>query len=415
MSPRRYGSAPAALAPDSSLSPDPERFGLFLVGARGAISTTVLHGLEALRAGTPPVGLVTETGIFAGERLADPARFRCAGWDVAGDVHRAASDLARIGVLPPDLVHLAAALRDRFEMDLAPGVPEPEDEDLADPRSVERLRLPPARMVDVLRQDLREWLSTPRTKRGVVVYLASAERARPLPAGWENAAANPLDLLEVAPSTISRSLLYGAAAIAEGVPFINFTSAPGAAAPALAGWAKRSGVPVLGNDGKTGETLLKTALAPMFRDRNLNVMSWEGYNMLGNRDGAALTDPIRAIGKVANKDAVLHEILPNPRLHTGVRIDFVPSLHDWKTAMDYVHFEGFLGTRMSLQFTWHGSDSALAAPLVIDLARIAMLAQDRGEAGAFAPAAAFFKNPLGTREQDFHRQMDLLRRWIVGG
>jgi myo-inositol-1-phosphate synthase len=97
-----------------------------------------------------------------------------------------------------------------------------------------------------------------------------------------------------------------------------------------------------------------------------------------------------------------------------VRIDFVPSLHDWKTAMDYVHFEGFLGARMSLQFTWHGSDSALAAPLVIDLARIAMLAQDRGEAGPFAPAAAFFKNPLGTREQDFHRQMTLLREWIRG-
>ena len=400
---------------DSVLSPDPEKFGLFLVGARGAIATTILHGLEAMRAGTPPIGLVTETGMFANVRLADPARFRCSGWDVAGDVHRAASDLARTGVLPHDLVELAAALRDRFEMDLAPGVPEPEDEDLVDPQSAERLKLPPARMVDALRHDLREWLQEPRMRRGVVVYLASAERSRPLPPGWDNPEANPLDLLEVAPETISRSLLYGAAAIAEGLPYINFTSAPGASAAAMSGWAKRVGVPVFGNDGKTGETLLKTALAPMFRDRHLNVMSWEGYNMLGNRDGAALTDPIRALGKVANKDAVLHEILPNPRLHTGVRIDFVPSLHDWKTAMDYVHFEGFLGTRMSLQFTWHGSDSALAAPLVIDLARIAMLAQDRGEAGAFAPAAAFFKNPLGTREQDFHRQMAMLHSWILGG
>lgn len=414
MSARRGLPAPDALEPDSALSPDPEKFGLFLVGARGAISTTILHGLEALRAGTPPIGLVTETGIFAGERLADPARFRCSGWDVAGDVHRAASDLARIGVLPHDLVDLAAALRDRFELDLAPGVPEPEDADLVDPKAAERLKLPPARMVDALRQDLRDWLKEPRMRRGVVVYLASAERGRALPPGWDNPEAEPLDLLEVAPENLSRSLLYAAAAIAEGVPFVNFTSAPGAACAAMSSWAKRAGVPVLGNDGKTGETLLKTALAPMFRDRNLNVMSWEGYNMLGNRDGAALTDPIRALGKVANKDAVLHEILPNPRLHTGVRIDFVPSLHDWKTAMDYVHFEGFLGTRMSLQFTWHGSDSALAAPLVIDLARIAMLAQDRGEAGAFAPAAAFFKNPLGTREQDFHRQMMMLRDWVAG-
>ncbi len=396
------------------MSPDPEKFGLFLVGARGAIATTILHGLEALRSGTPPIGLVTETDVFRGERLADPARFRCLGWDVAGNAHRSAEDMSRTGVLPRDLVELAAALRDRFEMDIAPGIPEPEDEDLVDRAAAERLALPPARQVDELRADLRQWLKEPRMRRGVVVYLASAERARQLPLGWDQESAEPLELLEIAPSTISRSLLYGTAAVAEGLPFINFTSAPGAAVPALAGYARRRGVPVFGNDGKTGETLLKTALAPMFRDRHLNVMSWEGYNMLGNRDGAALTDPLRALGKVANKDAVLHEILPNPRLHTGVRIDFVPSLHDWKTAMDYVHFEGFLGARMSLQFTWHGSDSALAAPLVIDLARIAMLAQDRGERGPFAPAAAFFKNPLGTREQDFHRQMVLLRSWAQG-
>lgn len=396
------------------MSPDPEKIGVFLVGARGAISTTVLHGLEALRSGTPPIGLVTETEVFEGVRLAEPARFQCSGWDVTGSAHRSAEEMARIGVLPRDLVDLAAGMRDRFEMSLAPGVPEPEDEALVDRRAAERLVGGPARQVEALRGDLRAWLKQPRMPRGVVVYLASAERARRPPPGWDDPEADPLELLQAAPADLSRSLIYGAAAVAEGLPFVNFTASPGAAAPALAGYARRCGVPVLGNDGKTGETLLKTALAPMFRDRNLNVMSWEGYNMLGNRDGAALSDPLRAAGKMANKDAALHQILPNPRLHTGVRIDFVPSLHDWKTAMDYVHFEGFLGARMSLQFTWHGSDSALAAPLVIDLVRIALLAQERGEGGPLAAAAAFFKNPLGCAEHDFHRQMAALRAWARG-
>lgn len=396
------------------MSPDPEKVGLYLVGARGAIATTVLHGLEALRSGMPPIGLVTATEVFQGVKLLDPASFRCAGWDVVGNAHRSAEEMARTGVLPRDLMDLAGGMRDRFEMDLAPGVPEPEDEDLVDRRSADRIKVPVARQVEGLRADLRQWMSQPRTRRGVVVYLASAERLRRLPPGWDDENADPLDLLEIAPQDLSRSILYGIAAVAEGLPYVNFTASPGPAVPALAGYAKRSGVPVLGNDGKTGETLLKTALAPMFRDRSLNVLSWEGYNMLGNKDGAALSDPQRAAGKMANKDAALHQILPNPRLHTGVRIDFVPSLHDWKTAMDYVHFEGFLGARMSLQFTWHGSDSALAAPLVIDLARIALLAQERGEGGQIGAAAAFFKNPLGFGDHDFHRQMSALRRWAQG-
>ena len=396
------------------MSPDPDKAGLFFVGARGAIATTVLHGLEALRSGMPPVGLVTETDVFKGVRLPDPACFRCAGWDIVGNANRSAEEMARTGVLPRDLVDLAGGMRDRFEMDLAPGVPEPEDAELVDRRSADLLQAPVARLVEGLRANLRQWMSQPRTRRGVVVYLASAERLRRLPPGWDDADADPLDLLELAPADLSRSLMHATAAVAEGLPFINFTSAPGTEVPALAGFAKRRGVPVLGNDGKTGETLLKSALAPMFRDRSLNVMSWEGYNMLGNKDGAALSDPQRAAGKMANKDAALHQILPNPRLHTGVRIDFVPSLHDWKTAMDYVHFEGFLGARMSLQFTWHGSDSALAAPLVIDLARIALLAQERGEGGPIGAAAAFFKNPVGFGDHDFHRQMSALRRWAQG-
>ncbi|MDA0667639.1 MAG: inositol-3-phosphate synthase [Planctomycetota bacterium] len=398
------------------MNPDPEKTGLFLVGVRGAVGTTVLHGIEAIRSGMPAVGMVTGGKEFASVPLADVERFWVTGWDVAGDAHHSAEDLVRTGVLPEDLVELSAGLRDRLEMSIAPGVPEPEDERLVNRASADRLQLTAGEMVDAIRGDIRGWMQMDRTRKAVVVYLASAERERDLPEQWNNPEADVLKLLKNAPLDISRSILYAIAAIAEGVPFVNFTPAPGAGIPVVAAYARKQGVPVLGNDGKTGETLMKTALAPMFRDRRFNVMAWEGYNMLGNKDGAALVDPKRAASKLANKDKVLGGILhESPGLHSGVRIDFVPSLHDWKTAMDFVHFEGFLGAKMQLQFTWQGSDSALAAPLILDLARIALLAQARGQGGVVHAAAAFFKNPLEFEEHDFHRQMDLLRKWMHSG
>ena len=398
------------------MNPDPEKTGLFLVGVRGAIGTTVLHGIEALRSGMPTVGMVTAGPEFADVPFADYERFWVTGWDVAGDAHRSAEDLVRTGVLPADLVELSAGLRDRLEMSIAPGVPEPEDERLVSRASADRLQLSAKEMVEALRGDIREWMTSDRTNRGAVVYLASAERERQVPEPWLDPQADAMQLLEDAPFDLSRSILYALAAISEGIPFINFTPAPGAAVPAVAAYARAKRVPVLGNDGKTGETLLKTTLAPMFRDRRFNVMAWEGYNMLGNKDGAALEDPRRSESKLSNKDAVLGEILKESKyLHSGVTIDFVPSLHDWKTAMDYIHFEGFLGTKMSLQFTWHGSDSALAAPLVLDLVRLALLAQSRGQGGVLHAAAAFFKNPLEFEEHDFHRQMDVLRAWVRDG
>ncbi len=395
------------------MSPDPQKIGLFLVGARGSIATTVMHGLEGLRSGMSPLGLLTELPEFDGLPWPSLASFRIAGWDIAGDVHQTAAGLARTGVLPHDIVDLCSSTRERYALSIAPGLPDPRDAEMADSASRKRLDLPTSEAVQALREDIQEWMRAESCHHAVVVYLATAERDDPIPEAWQDFDRDPLSLLADAPATLSRSMLYATAAIAEGLPFINFTPAPGAAAPALAGFAARQGVPVLGNDGKTGETLVKTVLAPLFRDRALNVMAWEGYNMLGNRDGAALEDPERKSAKLRNKDVALGNILGPGSRHTGVSIDFVPSLHDWKTAWDFIHFEGFLGAQMTMEFTWRGSDSALAAPVVLDLARIALLAKQRGEGGAFAPAAAFFKAPLETQVHDFHRQMDVLRRWLA--
>ena len=147
-----------------------------------------------------------------------------------------------------------------------------------------------------------------------------------------------------------------------------------------------------------------------FHARALKVLSWQGYNMLGNRDGEILKQEGHKAAKLTNKDEALRSILEQDvpagerDLHSHVAIDFVPSLGDWKTAWDFVHFEGFLGTRMSLQFTWAGSDSALAAPLVLDLARLTELAMRRGEVGVLPQTACFFKAPMSGGTHDFHVQ-----------
>jgi myo-inositol-1-phosphate synthase len=152
----------------------------------------------------------------------------------------------------------------------------------------------------------------------------------------------------------------------------------------------------------------------MFVARRLRVMAWEGYNMLGNRDGLVLEDPASLGAKVKDKDGALRRILRDPETHTRVRIDYVPSLDDWKTAFDFIHFRGFLGARMALSFTWQGCDSALAAPLVLDLARLAAHALRRGEKGTLPYLAPFFKSPLDVEEQDFGRQQEGLLRYVRG-
>ncbi len=203
-------------------------------------------------------------------------------------------------------------------------------------------------------------------------------------------------------------MLYAVAAIEEGAAYVNFTSCTGSSLPALDELARRRGVPHMGRDGKTGETLVKTALAPMFAARNLRVLSWEGHNLLGNRDGRVLDLPEHNRAKVADKEKAVREILQDPETHSRVRIDFVPSLGDWKTAWDLIHFEGFFGARMKMQFLWEGCDSLLAAPLVLDLVRLAEFARRRGESGAMTHLASFFKSPYGFTEQNFHVQIEAL-------
>jgi myo-inositol-1-phosphate synthase len=384
----------------------PSRLGLWLVGARGSISTCVAYGLAGLRAGLlEPVGIATEREPFRRLGLAAFEDIVLGGHEItAGSLSQSAGELVRHGILGGELVAAVSAEAAALDARIRPGVLDVADVGRAelDPRAASLGGVSPRERTHRLSEDLRAFRDEHGLARVVVVYLASVEpwsEDRPY---WNELAAfeRALDQEGVFPA----SSLYAYAALRAGAAFVNFTPNRGSSLPALRQLARDLGLPHCGNDGKTGETLLKTTLAPMFAARALRVLSWQGYNLLGNKDGEALADPVRAESKLRNKNAPLLGILEEETLHSHVSIDFVPSLHDWKTAWDFVHFEGFLGAKMSLQFTWSGSDSALAAPLVLDLARWADLALRRGEPGEMGHTACYFKAPLAGGTHDFHQQ-----------
>ncbi len=390
--------------------------GVWLVGARGGVATVVAYGAAALRRGlTDTTGLVTARGPCADLDLASPADFVFGGHEVRkGSIAETAKGLVRERVIPAEVEEACREDVARWDENVRPGFLDASEPALGriDVGVAALARLPGAEVVERLRGDLREFRRKAGVQRLVVVHLASTEALREDGKAWETRTG--LERALQSRDSGARppaSVLYAAAAIEEGCAFVNFTPSPGAAVGALLERARERGVPHCGNDGKTGETLVKTALAPMFLGRNLRVLSWEGYNLLGNRDGAVLAQPGRLAAKARSKDESVRRILGDASVHTHVSIDYVPSLSDWKTAWDFVHFRGFLGVPMTLQFVWQGCDKVLAAPLVLDLVRLADLSLRRGEAGAMAHAACFFKAPIGTEEHDLHRQVAALEAY----
>jgi myo-inositol-1-phosphate synthase len=295
--------------------------------------------------------------------------------------------------------------------DVRPGVvyhPNPAITALADRPDVRHARTP-REAVDLVQADLRAFQTAHALDQVVVANAASTEP--PFEPADDHRSLEQLLPALGRPAPLPASSVYAFAALDAGFPYVNLTPSRGATLPALEELARRRGVPHAGQDLKTGETLLKSVLAPLFARRNLRVLSWVGHNILGNRDGLVLADPENKASKVKSKDALLAELL-GYRPQSLVTIEYVESLDDWKTAWDHVHFEGFLGTKMTLQFTWQGCDSVLAAPLVIDLARLVALAQRRGESGNLPHLACFFKSPVGVAEHDFGKQFGMLEDYL---
>ncbi|MDT6984065.1 inositol-3-phosphate synthase [Streptomyces lusitanus] len=379
---------PSSLPTPTTPSSSAPRYGVWLIGARGSVATTAVAGCAAVAAGLhPPAGMVTETPDFAASGLPPLASLVFGGHDTLDcPLPKRAEHLAEGGVLPhglPAAVHAELVAADR---EIRPGGPTPGDTDTGPARTDDD-------WIDVFAADIRDFTDRHRLAGTVVVNVASTEPA-------------PSD------GALPPSSLYAAAALRAGCGYVNFTPSTGLHHPALAGLADSAGVPYAGRDGKTGQTLLRSVLGPMFQQRALAVRAWSGTNLLGGGDGAALADPAAAAAKNAGKERVLADTLgaaPEGEVH----IDDVPAMGDWKTAWDHIAFDGFLGSRMILQTIWQGCDSALAAPLVLDLARLLLRAGQKGLTGPLGELGFYFKDPVGDGPASLGEQYAELKRFAA--
>lgn len=390
--------------------------GIWLIGAFGNVATCVITGVEALKRGLiSKTGLVTELEEFKGLDLIHFDDIIFGGHEVrSGNLYKSALEFQESnGVIQPKILEKLRKPLLKISKQVKPGI------SLNCSKSVEQFserskkdKLSLMGIVKILKDDFQKFKKKNRLDTVVVVNLASVEPFSKFP---ETILLPELQRIieKNKKEKIPASILYAYSALDAGFPFINFTSSIGSSLSALDELARLKKVPHMGKDGKTGETLVKTALAPMFLARHFKVLSWEGHNILGNRDGLVLKEPACNKAKVKDKDEVLKKILPSNSTHSNVRIDYVPSLEDWKVAWDFIHFAGFLDTKMSMQYIWQGADSALAAPLVIDMVRLVEFAKRKGESGKMAHLACFFKTPFKVEEQDFHKQFEMLKKYIV--
>jgi myo-inositol-1-phosphate synthase len=392
------------------------RVGLWLIGALGGVGSTVALGLEALRRGLiGPTGVTTALPQFQGLDLDGFDSFVVGGHDVRRSSFRQAvrEMHERANVFDPHLIEPCLPVLDQWTLNVKPGTvlnAGPTIHKLADLPEAHRAENAQS-AIDRIQLDLQAFRSAHKLDQVVVINVASTEP----PVVVEDVLQDITRLrpaLESRQTVLPASALYAWATLDLGWPYINFTPSLGASFPAAEQLARERKAVCGGKDGKTGETLLKTVLAPMFAHRNLKILSWVGHNIFGNRDGQVLDDPANKASKIQTKDQVISGIV-GYKPQTLVSIEYIESLDDWKTAWDHIHFQGFLGVKMMMQFTWQGCDSLLAAPLVIDLARLALLSQRRGEVGVLKHLACFFKSPMGVAEHDFFKQFEMLHSYLA--
>ena len=392
------------------------RVGLWLIGACGGVGSTATLGLAALARGlTDTTSLVTALPLFDGLDLDGPAAFVVGGHEIrkAGfrqtvrELHERSNvfDAATIAGCDEQLAEWEANVRPGTILGAGSTISKlaehPETRKAATPRAA----------IDQIKGDISAFKKTHKLDQVVVVNVSSTEP--PFETGPVHESLAALDkALDAGEAVLPASSLYAYAAIDLGLPFINFTPSLGATFPALEALAVARKSVLGGKDGKTGETLLKTVLAPMFAHRNWRILSWVGHNIFGNRDGLVLDDPVNKASKIKTKDQVISGVV-GYKPQTLVSIEYIESLDDWKTAWNHIHYKGFLGTKMIMQVIWQGCDSLLAAPLVLDLARLALFAQRRGEVGVLEHLACFFKNPHGVRVHAFFEQFMMLGEYVA--
>jgi myo-inositol-1-phosphate synthase len=388
------------------------KLGIAVIGLGGAVGTTMVAGIELLKK-----GLIDTTGLPLANLDAELTRNLAAyenivfaGWDLFGE------HLGRAAEEHEVLTHKQFVAVEESLRQIKPWRAAANKDFLANIEGENTVSGGAHReTIEKIRANLREFKKT--CDAVVAINLASTEKLADEGneifnslAGFEKA------LNENAPE-ISPAMLYAYAAIAEGVPYGNFTPSVAADIPALIEFAEQRSVPVAGKDGKTGQTMIKSVLAPAFKTRALKVEGWFSTNILGNRDGLALSNADSLASKVKTKSSLLDDILGYEVEDHLVDIRYYRPRGDDKEAWDNIDLRGFLGQQMQLKVNFLCKDSILAAPLAIEIARCLDFARRRGEGGVLEEISIFFKMPMTKNKEQkaenaLHRQEAMLVDWL---
>ncbi|MGF1466984.1 MAG: inositol-3-phosphate synthase [Sandaracinaceae bacterium] len=393
-----------------------EKLGVVVVGVNGAVSSTLVAGTRLMARGLAPrLGMLTEDGNAApGERLTDLLELTAledivfAGWDLQfKNVYEAA---VHHGVFTPTVLE---PIREELEaMTPWPAVFSGEYAENLKGENVVTAEDFRGELA-IIEKNIQDFKAAHGLSRVVMVNLASTER-------WMELSPCHLTLeafergLDGNDRAISPAMRYFYIANQLGVPYCNF--APSLTnVPALQEQADKTSNPYAGMDGKTGQTLLKTALAAMFKVRNLKIEGWYSVNFLGNNDGLVLDAPSSNKTKVLSKAAVLDSIVGYRVENHQVHIHYYKPRGDAKEAWDNIDIVGFAGVPMQMKINFLCQDSILAAPLCVDLVRLLDVAKRKGEKGIQRQLSLYFKSPYhASGEQPEHnlfQQEQLLMDW----
>jgi myo-inositol-1-phosphate synthase len=383
------------------------KLGIAVVGLGGAVGSTMAAGIELLKKGAVDTNGLPLAELKV-EGLADYTDIVFAGWDLFGD------HLAKAAEEHDVLTHKQFVAAEDGLRNIKPWPAIGDPKFLSNIDGANTLGKGPHReIIEKLRANLRDFI--PTCDSVVVINLASTEKL----AVEGNEIFNSLSSFEKAlddnSPDISPAMLYAYAAMTKGIPYGNFTPSVAADIPALIELAELRKVPIAGKDGKTGQTFIKTVIAPALKSRSLKVEGWYSTNILGNRDGLALSNEDSLASKVKTKSSVLDDILGYPVEDHLVDIRYYRPRGDNKEAWDNIDIAGFLGQPMQLKVNFLCKDSILAAPLAIEIARCLDLAKQRGESGIQEQLSVFFKLPMsksGKPEQAFHKQEEMLLSWL---
>ena len=393
----------------TTIRPAEGRLGVLLPGM-GAVATTFIAGVMNIRRGlAKPIGSLTQMGtVRLGKRtegrsplikefvpLASLDDVVFGGWDIFEDNSYEAAKTA--GVLEPDLLEKVRPELEQIRPMSA----------VFDRRYVKRLDGPNVKkgankreMADQLREDMRRFKQEHGLDRLVMIWCGSTEVYLTESPVHASVAAFEKGL-EASDPDIPSSMIYAYAAIKEGIPYANAAPNLSADVPALLELAQQTGSPLAGKDLKTGQTWMKTLIAPGIKARLLGVEGWYSTNILGNRDGEVLDDPESFKTKEESKKSVL-DYIRQPNLYPDlyeklchvVRINYYPPRGDNKEGWDNIDIFGWLGYPMQLKVNFLCRDSILAAPIVLDVALFLDLARRSGMSGIQEWLSFYFKSPM---------------------